>query len=418
MTRVSIVTIFILLLLAGVFLVGCDGKAAVETQTAASTSAEVVTTTQAATTTDAQYVTDLTAGMMGEKKKASATDAGTNGVRKIKITATGDCALAPTQLSGYEESIHEHYDKYGEEYFMKNFKKMFSEDDFTLANMECALTELPYYPEEQPDKAFFIVGHPEYARILSTASVEACSLGNNHSMDVGIDGLHDTEKAIEDAGMLWAVDDVIATYVTEDGYKIGYVSAQLFGDAVDEEYIRNGIKKLKDEKVDLIFACCHWGIETEYYPTDYQVSLAHEFVDLGADLIIGNHPHVVQSIEYYKGKVILYSLGNFCFGANKTPFDMKDMIYQQTFTFKDGELMPDLCAQIFPVQISTDPDYNDYQPILLTGEEKADMIARINEYSAPYGPVVLDENGMITIDEEAAEAYRASQTDAVTEESW
>ncbi len=400
-TATALAILFLIVLAA---LVGCSGTKTIGgSETAVATATDSTVAETSATTTEQQYVTDFTSGMVGKKDKATGTDAtatdANNGEIKVKITATGDCALAPTQLSGYEESLHNYYDDYGEEYFMKNFKDLFSSDDFTLANMECALTDLPYYPEEQPDKAFFIVGKPAYARILSTASVEGCSLGNNHSMDVGIDGMHDTQKAIEDAGMLWAVDDTTATYVTDQGIKIGFVSAQLFGAYEDEEYIRNGINKLKEEGVDLIFACCHWGIETEFYPTDYQVNLAHEFVDMGADLIIGNHPHVVQGVEYYRGKVILYSLGNFCFGANKTPFDMKDMIYQQTFTFKDGELTTDLDATIIPVQISTDPNYNDYQPIILEGQEKADMIDRINTYCEPYGSVRLDGNGKISVDE-------------------
>ena len=390
--------ILIVLTLILMCISGCAATKTTEEQ-AASVSSSTDSKTENSTvanTTETQYVTDFTAGMLGAEK-STATDAG-SGEISITITATGDCALAPTQLSGYEESIHNYYDDYGKDYFMKNFKEMFESDDFTLANMECALTDLPYYPEEQPDKAFFLVGKPEYAYILSDSGVDGCSLGNNHSMDVGIEGLQDTEKAIDDTGMLWAVDDVTATYTTKQGIRIGFVSAQLFGAYEDEEYIRNGIKKLKEEGVDLIFACCHWGIEKDYYPTDYQVNLAREFVDLGADLIIGNHPHVVQSIEYYHGKVILYSLGNFCFGANKTPFDMKDMIYQQTFTFRDGKLQDNIDATIFPVQISTDPYYNDYQPILLTGSEKTDMIARINEYCAPYNTVQLDSEGKLLVD--------------------
>ena len=68
-------------------------------------------------------------------------------------------------------------------------------------------------------------------------------------------------------------------------------------------------------------------------------------------------------------------------------------------TFKDGELTTDLDATIIPVQISTDPNYNDYQPIILEGQEKADMIDRINTYCEPYGSVRLDGNGKISVDE-------------------
>ncbi len=390
-------------------LCGCEGfPGEKNTQSTAAQGTATVTAEADHTKTDAAYVTDFSAGMVSGK--ATGTDAETasvpaSNVRRITITATGDCALGPTQNHGYEGSIHAAYDDYGEEYFLANFKDMFSADDFTLANLECALTELPYYPEANPDKAFFIVGHPEYARILTVAGVEGCSLGNNHSRDVGAEGLLDTEKACEDAGLLWALEENTAVYETPDGYKIGFVSAALFGAASSEDYMRQGIAKLKDEGVDLIFACCHWGIEKEYYPTDYQRRLSHEFIDLGADLIVGNHPHVVQGVEYYHGKVILYSLGNFCFGANHHPYDMTAMIYQQTFVFDDGELTPELDATIYPVRVSGDPSNNDYQPCFLEEEEKADMLRRVNEYSSPYSPLTLDDEGKISVDFSQAEEF-------------
>ena len=319
-------------------------------------------------------------------------------IRTLTITATGDCALGPIQTHGYGGSFHEYYDNYGEGYFLQNFKELFEADDFTLVNLECALTDRPFYPESNPDKEFFIVGRPEYAGILSSAGVEGCSLGNNHSKDVGTAGLEDTEAACDSAGIKWAVDDVSAIYETEDGYTIGFASSLLTGPVERENYIRNAIQQFNEQDVDIIVACCHWGEEKEYYPTDYQKRLAHEFVDLGADLIIGNHPHVVQGVEYYNGKVICYSLGNFCFGASHHPYDMEDMVFQQTFTFVDGELRATLDAHIIPVRVSTDASNNDFQPVYLEGEEKSSFIERVNTYSEACGNVEFDENGKLLVD--------------------
>ncbi|MBQ9234607.1 MAG: CapA family protein, partial [Lachnospiraceae bacterium] len=214
-------------------------------------------------------------------------------IHKLTITATGDCALGPIQTHGYGGSFHAYYDDYGEDYFLEDFKELFENDDFTLVNLECTLTDRPVYIDEESDKEFYIVGRPEYTGILAGSGVEGCSLGNNHTRDVGVEGLNDTEAACDADGLLWAFNDTTAIYETEDGYKIGFVSSHVSGSVERENYIRNGIEELKQEDVDIIIACCHWGEEKEYYPTDYQIKLAHEFIDLGADLIIGNHPHVV-----------------------------------------------------------------------------------------------------------------------------
>ena len=75
----------------------------------------------------------------------------------------------------------------------------------------------------------------------------------------------------------------------------------------------------KIENDDLKIVQVHWGEEKSDTPSDEQVSLAHRAIDMGADLVIGHHPHVLQGIEKYKGKYICYSLGNFCFGGNQIP---------------------------------------------------------------------------------------------------
>ena len=320
-------------------------------------------------------------------------------VRKITVTATGDCSLGALQTHGYDGSFHAYYDAYGEGYFMENFEELFQSDDFTLVNLECTLTNRSYNPEDNPEKEFYIVGRPEYAGILSNSGVEGCSLGNNHTRDVGAGGLEDTMNTCDEHGLLWAYNDVTATYVTEDGYKIGFVSSNLSGLAERENYMRNGIAELRESDVDLVIACCHWGIERENYPTDYQRMLAHEFIELGADLIIGNHPHVVQGVEYYQGKVICYSLGNFSFGANRNPGDKGTVVFQQTFTFVDGKLQPELSARIIPARVTSVTAYNNFQPTPTEGEEREEMLNRMRQYSEPYSSVQFDEEGNILIGE-------------------
>ena len=146
-------------------------------------------------------------------------------------------------------------------------------------------------------------------------------------------------------------------------------------------------------------------VSEELYPEDYQTTLGRKCIDWGADLVIGHHPHVLQGIDQYKGKYIIYSLGNFCFGANRNPKDKDTMIFQQTFTLKPSgdtaeskgrfTVVPGE-AKIIPCSISSITSRNNFQPTPLSGENAKRVIGRINEYSAAYG-VSADEGGVLHI---------------------
>ena len=165
-----------------------------------------------------------------------------------------------------------------------------------------------------------------------------------------------------------------------------------------EKILQEGIEKLKEEGTDIILACCHWGIEREYYPEDYQKKLGRKCIDWGADLVIGHHPHVLQGIEEYQGKYIVYSLGNFCFGANRNPADKDCMIFQQTFTFVEGEKQEDAPIRVIPCSVSSVSDRNDFKPTPAQGEEALRIIDKINNCSLDFG-VQFDEEGYRISDE-------------------
>ena len=308
----------------------------------------------------------------------------------ITITATGDCTFAPTQTHGYSGSFHQYYDNNGPEYFMAGVKDIFSADDFTLVNLECTLTTATNYAE----KEYVLVGRPEYAKILPLSSIEGCSMANNHTLDCGQNGLEDTKEAVRSSGTTYAYYDEVGVYETPQGITIGIVSSSLLSQGVDrEQYLQQGIQTLREQGVDLVIACCHWGVERTYDPTDYQVKMAHQCIDWGADLVIGNHPHVVQGIENYRGKVICYSLGNFCFGGNSDPKDKDTFLYQQTFTFFQGTLQEGIDAKIIPCTVSSVMNYNDYQPTLATGNKKKQILEDMRTYSNGLGTLEIKENG-------------------------
>ena len=145
--------------------------------------------------------------------------------------------------------------------------------------------------------------------------------------------------------------------------------------------IKNAIDDLKmNQEVDVGIVYFHWGIEREYYANDDQRNLAKFTIDSGADLVVGAHPHVLQGIEEYNGKHIVYSLGNFCFGGNRNPSDSDTMIYSITMNFVDG-VYNDSNYEIIPCSITSASNRNNYQPMILQGDEKDRVLKKIERYS-------------------------------------
>ena len=181
---------------------------------------------------------------------------------------------------------------------------------------------------------------------------------------------------------------------------VAVVSASVTGGGNNrDQYLLDGVEEARNKGADVVIACCHWGIEKVNYPNDYQKNLGHALIDKGADLVVGNHPHVLQGMEEYKGKIIIYSLGNFSFGANRNPADKDTAVYQQTFTFVDGVLQSDIAAKIIPARLSGHDNYNDYQPTIANEAQANVIIQRMNEYSKPYSDMYFDEQGQLIVPE-------------------
>lgn len=315
-------------------------------------------------------------------------------ITKLTLSAAGDCTLGVTQQHGYENSFHEYYDTYGEDYFFENFKQIFEKDDLTLVNLECVLTD----SNNRVEKAFNLKGKPKYTKIMTSGSIEAVSLGNNHTRDYGKESLVDTQEALTQAGILYAYNDAVSYFTSDEGIVVAMVSASILASTRSyETYLLEGVAEAVEADADIIIACCHWGIEGDYYPSDYQQQVGRKLIDAGADLVLGHHPHVLQGIEEYNGKIICYSLGNFCFGGNRNPAEKNTIVYQQTFTFADGMLQPEIDAKIIPSRVSGHSNYNDFQPMIATGEQAESIINKMDQYSAPYSNVTFDESGTLVI---------------------
>lgn len=307
----------------------------------------------------------------------------------LTITAAGDVTLGNHAGQGYEGTFREMYDKKDNAYFLQNVKDIFEADDMTIVNFEGVLT----FCDDLVEKEFNMKGDPEYIGILTEASVEAVSFGNNHRLDYGQQGSDDTVAAFEEAGIVYAYDNITGIYETQ-GIRIGFVSVnEVYDGNAVEAYLEDGIRYLREEEqVNLVIACCHWGEERENYPEDYQKELGHKCIDWGADLVLDAHAHVLQGVEVYKERFIVYGLANFCFGGNRNPKDKDTMIFQQTFTFVDGVKQEGQEAKVIPCSVSSVSYRNDFCPTPADGGEYTRILGRINEYSSPFG-VAFDEEG-------------------------
>lgn len=307
---------------------------------------------------------------------------------RITLSFAGDCTLG-TDEDFQWNNFDQVYQKVNDPaYFFEGVKSILGTDDFTLVNLEGALTTAT----EKAEKEFNYKGDPSYAEILVKGSVEGVTLANNHTLDFLDVGFEDTVNALTQHGVSFT--NFETCFVREiKGLKVGFLGYKGFG---YEREVRSLLVKQMAEMraagVDFVVASYHWGDMRSYAPNEQQIRMAHYAIDQGVDLVIGHHPHVLQGLETYKGKHILYSLGNFCYGGSPVIRDADTIIFQQIITFdpSTGSIV-DLEYQIIPVHVTATPDKNDYRPVLADGSEKIRIMSKFARLSgqlipSPYLP--------------------------------
>lgn len=377
----------VLLLVVIVLIVrGCMSRQA---KTADSSNVKNESAANADTTSDTQAAASSTADSEASANGESENSDSAAGTAKashdtpvtLTVSVVGDCTLGTDENFDYDTSLNAYFESYGKEYFFQNVKSIFEADDLTIANNEGTFTE----SYDREDKTFAFKAPASFAGIYSCSSVEAVNTANNHSHDYGEQSFQDTMDALDAEGIVHFGYDETAVMDVK-GVKVGLIGIYELNDHLErKQQLEDNINKVKDEGAELVIVIFHWGNEKETVPDSNQTTLGRLAIDLGADLVCGHHPHVLQGVEEYKGKNIVYSLGNFCFGGNSSPSDMDTMIFQQTFTITNDGVQDDNVTNIIPCSISSASDYNNYQPTPAEGDEKTRIMEKIQERSSWIG---------------------------------
>ncbi len=259
------------------------------------------------------------------------------------------------------------------------------------------------------DKRFTFRVKPALVNVLLQGGVNLVSLANNHTMDYGADCLRETIEVLKKNNIKYAgagfnlKEARKSTIIEVKGKRIGFFSYSLtFPEefwATDtsagacfpyESFVFADVEALK-QTVDFVIVACHWGAELKEQPKPYQIKFGHRLIDSGADLILGHHPHIVQGIENYKGKYIVYSLGNFIFGSYSE--SARDSFLFRLTLREPGETI----AQLIPINV-----YNkevDFRPEPLKDARYKAFLEKMNRLSSELNTdsIGISSKGLLSI---------------------
>lgn len=308
--------------------------------------------------------------------------------KQIKITFVGDCTLgnSPRDREFYRDVSFEGYiEKYGLQYPFENVQDLFDCDDLTVINLEGI-----FYDSEsgRVSKTYNFRTATQNARMLNLCSIEAASIGNNHSMDYGAAGIQASTQTLDGLGVNWfgVNEGANRVYIYEkDGVKIGFASIYYGYWAAGG----NNVKKMEKNYADLraagcqvIVGCIHCGVDYDPIHDNHQERMAKKMISMGADVVIGTGPHCIQGMRVENGITTLWSLGNFSFGGNRNfnnkndgTLSIESLLAQITFSFDENNKYLGHQLNIFPAYSSGSTKANNFQPVLVTGDTAKKVMA-------------------------------------------
>ena len=292
--------------------------------------------------------------------------------KTVLMTFTGDCTIGSEEATrAKEDSFDSFVTKKGYDYFLADFREMFSNDDLTVINFEGVLTDSR--GQENNKKRYRFRGPSDFVKVLTGSSVDVACLTNNHIADFGRQGEESTKKILEENGIAWFQG--LQYYLYEkDGIRIAFVALENKIINTDYESVKKLLKNLKEtEGVNAIVVCWHTGLEYRGAHEDSTERMAKSLIGYGTDLVIMHHPHVLQGIQMINNRYVFYSMGNFVFGGNsairtekfkadKTVSSLYSMVVQIKMTFSNEGKYLGQQAVVYPVYTSSAAPVNNYQP--------------------------------------------------------
>lgn len=265
---------------------------------------------------------------------------------RIRLAAVGDLMLAA--------GTNREKPGRGGEALSEDIRRVFSDSDIVFANLECTLPGSDTVSSEPR-----LISTLSQIKTLSSAGLDVVSLANNHTFDSLDEGFHRVRDALTEMNIKWcgAGDNIKDAFnpamVSMKGITLAFIGvadktsgASRFAGPIssgvapnDPGIVCRKIKELRRE-VDHVIVAPHWGDERFRFPSPHQIRQAHAYIDAGASLVLGHHPHVLQGVEIYRGGLVAYSLGNFI--SNPVPFTNGDILTFNRFERASCILLADI----------------------------------------------------------------------------
>lgn len=307
------------------------------------------------------------------------------GPKKFSMIAVGDI-MTDRNVGGAIKSNGVHS-------ILEKVRALTSDADVSFANLESPLsTTGPHSPSDCIFRA-----RPETVQVLVDGGFDVVTLANNHTFNAGREGLLQTFDMLDKHGIKYCGADrerrgdqpAILTVGTGP-VRVGFIGAT---DLSIEHGSYNKVAPDRSNLIaqiqaarpycDILAVTFHWGEEYQSLPTQRQKNTAHAAINAGADLVLGHHPHTLEGIEVYKGKPILYSMGNFV-------FDQREGERMESAIFKLDY------AEGWGWQIMAKPIWiprSRMGPIYPSAERRDKILARLARISKPLGTTLKIENG-------------------------
>jgi len=244
----------------------------------------------------------------------------------------------------FDRYIRQSNESRGYDYAVRDMKELFDANDCVVANLEGPVTDndsVSIGSEFGSPDNYKFTFDKAVVQILNDNNFCVVNIGNNHIGNFGAEGIAQTKEFVSAGGVQYFGDagtENKQRYFIQDfnGVKIAFVNYNQFTKNALAHTLED-IKKVKNEG-GFIVVYTHWGEEYKTTFRKNEQDIAHHFIDAGADVIIGSHPHVVQESEIYKGKTIYYSLGNFVFDQYFSEETKKGLLVEATFDSNDDAI--------------------------------------------------------------------------------